>query len=145
MANQFSFPMMGPSVGSGFGSRLGDLGPQLYNALQAGMQTRNDMMDLENRERLNPQQQAAQGAQFDQARNQANLGAYMDNSTLNSNIQADQEQVGGPGAGDGSGMTLEDYGLSIDDLLQLPQSEDDSGDNSVSWMPRREDYGSQFW
>lgn len=146
MANQYSFQMRGPMVGGGFGARLGDLGPQLYNALQAGMQTRNDMMDLENRERLNPEQQQAQQAQYNAAASSGNLNTGLNDlrqsavdRSLTDQIDAAQQQQHDQ---DQAQMIMNQQ--PIDSVLNLPTTGDDSGDNGIHVPVMREPYGGIF-
>lgn len=71
----YAFPL---APHSGFGSSwYSDLGPSLFNALQAGFKTENDLYDLQNRVRTDPYTVPAQAAQADAARLGADRSAMM--------------------------------------------------------------------
>lgn len=139
MANQYSFQMRGPAASTSFGSQLGNLGPQLYNALQAGMQTRNDMLDLQDRERLRPNQLAAEEAAYNQSRNASNLGAATDDRTLRKQDELFSEDSGGPGVD----QPMQGTDWFINEQLNLPGL-DDGGDSGFHLAPEREPYGLFF-
>lgn len=69
--------------GSGYGSgMLSGLGPALFNALQAGFKTENDLYDLQNRVRTDPYTVPAQAAQGDAARLDADRRAIMTQNSI---------------------------------------------------------------
>lgn len=140
MANRYSFQLHGPVSSTSFGARLGSLGPMLYNALQAGMQTRQDMLDLSDREQLRPNELAAKRAQYNQSRNAGNLGATVDDMQLDWLLGNRGDIVGGPGT---DPQVYSNADMYINNQLNLP-SLDDSGDTGLHMTPEREPYGSFY-
>ena len=87
----FAFPVLQSSGMGGLG--ISGMGAALYNAIQGGLKTENDLYDLQNRVRTDPFVVPAQAAQADAARLDANRQSIYGQGTIDELLRLQGQPV----------------------------------------------------